>query len=269
MVLEDVSFIFVWYWLLIWKMCAEVKTTQILPFKELFLLCYPSCRSHNCLHWEGRAGSGFGGGIFFQHRTHTHTLCSWMCLSVEKDSERAIGCHRVVDYLLYMMVTPCVYFSSPMGTVCVHWHRNVVTSAALAFQFERARERENKNKLVFHFLFVTISPCLLTVIYLPPSPTEIIVWVCVSCFLSDPVFVSLFLPLSPLSLYFYLLSHWAHIWILLTDWTALQPWKTPWPVYVCEVHVLGVCLTKQGRPKAHVDSCKGHGHQPHLSTMST
>lgn len=77
------------YWLLIWKMCAEVKRRQILPFKELFCPRSPSRRNHNCLHWEGKAGSGFGGGIFRPHlslspslsQTHTHT-----CVTKRKDS---------------------------------------------------------------------------------------------------------------------------------------------------------------------------------------
>lgn len=84
------------YWLLIWKMCVEVKTTWILPFMELFLLCYPSSKNHNCLHWEGRAGSGFGGGIFRASWTHlcTHThkcTLNGSCVWWEEKGERGFG----------------------------------------------------------------------------------------------------------------------------------------------------------------------------------
>lgn len=88
-------------------MCAEVKT-QILPFKELFRLS-PPCRNHNCLHWEGKAGSGFREADLCRvslARTCAHTrpvnVCDTECVQspswyvwgtlVERDLKKDDGC---------------------------------------------------------------------------------------------------------------------------------------------------------------------------------
>lgn len=124
-------------------MCAEVKTTWILPFKELFLHRYPSCRNHNCLHWEGRAGSGFGGGTLtvVHSRTCTPPPPSWCFFTVyvkEKVQQVSrIDRDRAVDQRWRLPV--CVFIFLHGNRVCVCSCRNVVTSDRLVFLLQREK----------------------------------------------------------------------------------------------------------------------------------